>query len=196
MFFLHTQEAQRYLVFGARFACEDGGGPALEAIQKKFGPTEAAFGKRYFEEYKRKHGYADAIDKFLAKAVPYWESKEKAGGAKAEGLGAPKPPEEAAIVDALQKDEEIARNALYDATKDTAGFFAEVQEILEKGRKPEVIGDLEQVVIMDDTASGRAEITIGLAPTSEPAKSPPKVEKTCRTYKFRRVNGGWLLDSL
>ena len=94
-------------------------------------------------------------------------------------------------MDALPNDEELNRQALFDATKDKVGFFAAVHKILEKDRKPNVIGELEQVAIDGDTATGRVEITI----VPQPGESPPVVDKNYKTFKFRRVNGGWLLDS-
>jgi hypothetical protein len=193
-YLLFTPEAQRDLLFGANIACEDAGGAklkSLKAVQEKFGPDEAQFGKMYFEAYKQKHDHAELIDKFLAKAVPFWKSKKNAGaGPKAEEATTP-PPEEAAAIDALPKDDELGRQALYGATKDKIGFFVSVQTILEKDRRPNDIGDLEQLIIKDDTAEGSAKVTI--MPGSGES---PEVRKIEKTFKFRRVNDGWLLDSL
>lgn len=196
-YFLFTLEVQRDMVFEAQFACGEVDGPALEAIQKKLGPTETETGKKYFEAYKRKHGHGEVIDKFLAKAIPHWEAKDReAAGAKAEAAGTATPPEEAALVEALPNDEELNRQAIYDATKDKVGFFEEVQKVLENGRNSNIIGDLRQVDIKDDKATGRAEITIVPTPGETPPKSGGSRPPYDKPFKFRRINGGWLLDSL
>ncbi len=190
---LLTPEVQRYMPFETQFVCIMRNDPTLQAIQKKFGPTEAAAGKRYWEAYKRKHGHAELIDKALAKAIPYWESKNKgAGGTETGQAGMVPPPPESAAMDALPKDEELSRQAIYDATKDKVAFFAEVQKFIQKDRKPNIIGDLEQVTIKGDTATGHAKITI----LPQPGDSLQKVRKTDKTFKFRRINGSWLLNSL
>jgi hypothetical protein len=131
-YFVYTPEIQQDLVFETQFVCimktKD---PTLQAIQKKFGPTEAETGKRFWEAYKQKHGHAELIDKFLAIAVPYWELKDKgAGGTETGETGMVPQFSESAAMKALPKDEELFRQAVYDATKDKVGFFAEVQKII------------------------------------------------------------------
>lgn len=197
VYFMSTSEVQRNMVYEAEFVCVAAKDPAIKAIQKVFSPTEGMVGKRYWEEYKRKHGHAEVIDKCLAKAIPYWELKDKgAGGTEAGQAGTAPPPPECAAMDALPKDEELFRQALYDATKDKVGFIAEVQKLDRKRRKPDIIGDLEQVTIKDDTATGQARITGVPQPGESPRKpgqAPAVYEKP---FKFRKVSGGWLLDSL
>lgn len=194
-YFLFTTKAQRDLVFEANFACEDAGGAKFESLKKirqELGAREAALGKRYLEEYKRKHGHAEAIDKYLAKAVPYWESKNKGTGASKTGESDAIPAADKAAVDDLPVDEELARAALYDATKDKVGFFTAVQKVLGEDRKANIIGDLEQVAVKGDKATGRAKITI--LPTR--GESRPAAETIDKTFEFQRVNGGWLLDGV
>jgi hypothetical protein len=192
-YFLFTPEAQRDMVFEAEFVCGVRNDPALKVIQKRFGPAEAAVGQRYWKEYKRKHGHAEVIDTFLLKAIPYWERKEQLGGGKetAQAGTVPRPPE-SAVMDDLPDDEELLRQAVYDATKNKVAYFAEVQKLVGKGRKPNIVGDLEQVAIKGDTATGRVTITV----VPQPPDSPQKIDKFDKTFKLRRINGGWLLDSL
>jgi hypothetical protein len=192
-YFQCTPEIQCDLVFEAVFTCGIKNDPTLNAIQKKFGPAETAFEKRYWEEFKRKHGHAELIDKFFTKAIPYWELKDKrAGGTETGQAGMVPPPPKSAAMKALPKDEELLRLALYDVTKDKVAFFAEARKFIGKDRKPNIIGDLKQVTIKGDTATGRAKVTI----LPQPGDSLQKVRKTDKTFKFRRVNGSWLLDSL
>lgn len=197
-YFLCTPEVQRELVFQTQFACLVAEKvPAVSVIQKQFGPTEAEYGRRYYEAYKRKHGHAEVIDRFLATAIPYWESKEKeAGGGKTGRADTVPPPPEVPGMDALPEDEELSRQAVYDATKDKVAFFVGVQELDRKRRKPDIVGDLAQVTITGDTATGRAKITIVHQPGEsprQPGQAPPVYDKP---FKFRRINGSWLLDSL
>ena len=194
LYFLFTPKVQRDMVFEAYFACGELDDPKLKAVQKTFGCSEAALRKRYLEEYKRKHGHNEEIDKYLAeieKATADAESNKRGAEPTKKEISdmAPSPAE--AAVNALPNDEDLLRQVLYDLTKDKVGFFTAVQEVLEKRRKLNVIGDLEEVTIKGDTATGRAKITI----VPKPGESPPKVDKIDKTFKFRRVDGGWLLDS-
>jgi hypothetical protein len=60
------------------------------------------------------------------------------------------------------------------------------------------LGDLENLVVRGDTATGSAKETIlrRIASGESPPKAggPPSTHD--KPFKFRRVNGGWLLDSL
>jgi hypothetical protein len=182
LYFLFTTDAQRDLVFEANFACEDAGGAKFESLKKvrqEFGASEADLGRRYLEGYKRKHGHGEEIDKYLAKAVPYWESKKKAArGTKTRESDAVPAPDGAAVA-TLPNDEELVREALFGATKDKVGFFTAVQKVLEEGRTPNIIGDLEQVAIEGDKATGRAKITI----VPPPGESPRVRNSTVRFYR-------------
>jgi hypothetical protein len=194
LYFLHTPEAQRDMVFEAVFVClmHDSEKPhPLISVQEEYGASEAAFGKRYYEGYKKKHGHAELIDRYLAKAIPHWESNDKgAGGSETAQNDTTEPPPEFAAVSALPKDDELTRQALFDATKDKVRFFAEVQKIVSEGRKPTVFGQLEHIIIKGDTATGQARLTFSPSPGS----MKQDVTESDRTIKFRRINGSWLMD--
>ncbi len=97
----------------------------------------------------------------------------------------------------------------YDAVtahvKDKAGFVEAVAKHFEEStakRHEEnpisPLGDLEHLVVQGDTATGSAKETIlrRIASGESPPKAggPPSTHD--KPFKFRRVNGGWLLDSL
>ena len=88
-------------------------------------------------------------------------------------------------------DDQLWRDVVVANVKDKAGFFEAVAKLSEKDPVWPV-GDLEQVVVQSDTATGRAKLTF-VPSAGEPR---PTVDKIDKTFKFRRVNGGWLLDSL
>jgi len=77
--------------------------------------------------------------------------------------------------------------------KDKAGFFDAVAKLRVDTIDP--LGDLTQVAIKGNTATGRAKKTLipmpGESPTP-PGSAPPVYEKT---VEFRRINGGWLIDT-
>jgi hypothetical protein len=74
--------------------------------------------------------------------------------------------------------------------KDKAGFFEAERNLLAKASVSPV-SDLEQLVVHNDTATGHAKIT--WVPTPGESREVSKFDKT---FKFRRIDGGWLLDSL
>ncbi len=81
--------------------------------------------------------------------------------------------------------------------KDKLGFVEAVGKSFGKERKassPRLWGVLKDVVIVGNTATGRAALP---GYENAPERGPKKVqEKIYKTFTFRRVNGGWLLDSL
>ncbi len=195
-YFLFTPQVQRDMVFEAYFACGEVGGDRgakLEAIQRKFALAETAVRSRYLEAYKRKHGHAEEIDRFLAeigKATDEAGSKQQGTRPTKKGTDSAAPSPAEAAVNALPKDENLFREVLYDLTNDKVGFFVAVERALEKGRKRSVIGDLEHVNTKGNAATGRAKMTILPASGESPA-TPYTIEKA---FTFRRVNDGWLID--
>lgn len=100
-------------------------------------------------------------------------------------------------------DEQLFRDVLAAHIKDKAGFYEAVAKCFDErdARRHELgpimpLGDLEHLVVNDDTATGTAKQTILPRPGESPLKpgqAPPIYEKP---FKFRRINGGWLLDSM
>jgi hypothetical protein len=194
LYFLFSPEVQRDVIFQFLFTCVAAENiPEVRAIRKKFGPREASTAILYYEAYKKKHGHAELIDKCLQEAIPYWKAKDEETDSNEQRAIIPP---SCAAMDALPKDDALVRQAVYDATKDKVTFFVEVQKLDRKRAKPDIVGDLKDVAIKDDVATGRAKITVEPQVgegAKEPARRPPSYEKT---FKFRRINGGWLMDSL
>jgi hypothetical protein len=100
-------------------------------------------------------------------------------------------------VRAPPRDEPLWCRALAAHAKDKAGFVEKVLKLSEKKDQPTLpYGPLEDVVTHGNTATGRAAM-ISFHFEKTPGKPPKKVEdRIDKTCQFRRVNGGWLLDSL
>jgi hypothetical protein len=180
LFSLLTPEAQNAAAFEEFFSCtmSDSGGADTEAtmIVKKYVDL-GTIQDDYEQKYKKKHG----ID--LAKHRAGHETDPKYV-----------PP---------KHDEQLWRDVVAAHIKDKAGFFEAVAKHFDErdAKRHEVnpvmpLGELEHLVVHDDTATGNAKETIlprsGESPL-KPGQAPPVYEKS---FKFRRINGGWLLDSL
>lgn len=159
-----TPEAQKETVFEVFFSCTMSSSEESRAIVKKY-VDGAAANDEFQKKYRKKHG----ID--IAKLV---EGREN------DPTFRPPPP-----------DRDLLRDAVAAHVKDKAGFYEAATDLFVK-TAVSPLGDLEDLTVHDDTATGRAKRTI--VPT--PGESPPAVDKIDKTLKFRRVNGGWLLDSL
>jgi hypothetical protein len=177
VFSLLTPEAQNDAVFESFFACMEQGSKEMGPnISQYVGIGIATLEDDYEKQYKEKHG----ID--LAKVRAGHENDPKF---------VPPP-----------HDEQLWRNAVASHVKDKAGFCEAVAKHFDEraaNRHEEnpvwPLGDLEHLVVQGDTATGSAKETIlprgGESPL-KPGQSPPIYQKP---FKFRQVNGGWLLDS-
>ncbi|MDR3634848.1 MAG: hypothetical protein P4L84_13675 [Isosphaeraceae bacterium] len=174
-FSLMTRELQDDVIFECDFACEVRDDKDTNAILKRFGIDEATLMSDLRREYKAKHGVEPADEKAFQDAL---EKEYKAAH------GVPPPSPRYVWTDILRRH-----------VKDRAGFYeAAVNLIVD--HPPSPIGDLEQAVIHDDTATGRATVP-AIHPERPPGEAPRKVEDTrYKTFRFRKVNGGWLLNSV
>jgi hypothetical protein len=160
-----TPEAQNDAVFEDFFACAEHASKEEHAIVKEY-VDGTTLNDDYEKKYKEKHG----IDLPKLRA-----------GRETDPTFVPPPP-----------DRDLLRDVVAAHVKDKAGFFEANAKLSEKN-PVSPLGDLEQLVIDDDTATGRAA-TPGFH-YETPGKTPRKVEdKTYKAFHFRRVNGGWLLD--
>jgi hypothetical protein len=78
--------------------------------------------------------------------------------------------------------------------QDKAGFFEAVSNLFDQGDRYEPLGELKQLTVVGDTASGQAE-----SMKQHLSSSGDGVEKVVRrrydqTFQFRKVNGGWLIE--
>jgi hypothetical protein len=168
LFSLLTPEAQSHAVFESFFECTERGSKQTGAIVTKYVDL-ATLNDDYENQYKKKHG----VD--LAKVQ---------AGHENDPTFVPPP-----------HDEQLWRDAVVARVKDKAGFFEAVAKLSEKN-PVSPLGDLEELAVHGDTATGHAKMTILPRPGESPPKAggpPPIYDKP---FKFRRVNGGWLLDSL
>jgi hypothetical protein len=176
LFSLLTPQAQKDAVFEDFFSCTmSNSGEAAAIIRKYVDGAEA--NSEYEQRYKKKHG----ID--LAKHRAGHETDPKYV-----------PPEH---------DDQLWRDVVAAHVKDKAEFNAAVAKYFDErdAERHEVepvmpLGKLEHLVVHDDTATGSAKQTVLPRPGESPLKpgqAPPVYEKP---FTFRRVNAGWLLDSL
>jgi hypothetical protein len=149
------------------------------AIQKEYGLDDATLTGILKNEYKAKHGVDPdnaALDDFL---VEEYATKPDAGESSAE----PDPASPGLKRDALC-------NFLAAHVKDKAGFFDAAANLLFRPISP--VGNLEHLGFGADTAKGDAKLTY----IPPPGESPRVVKEHDKTFRFRKVDGGWLLDSL
>jgi hypothetical protein len=165
IFFLLTPDAQNDALFEGYFECGIRDSKESNAILSKYGLDDASLKIPLRKEYQEKYGVDIAtLDE------------------NSHGEATRTPP---------SLDRESVVEFVSAQVKDKVGFFGSVAN-LSRDIPVAPLGDLEQVVIHNDAATGGATMTT--APTlGEP---PPVVDKTHKTFRFRRVNGGWLLDSL
>ena len=87
-------------------------------------------------------------------------------------------------------DRDLLRDTVASHVKDKAGFFEAVARLSEGAPGPP-LGDLEKLIVNGGTATGRAKIAL----PPKPGERPPTVHWLEKTFRFRRIDGGWLLNS-
>jgi hypothetical protein len=162
-----TPEAQKDALFETYFACGMSGSKEVATICEKFidGVTLNA---DYEKRYKEKHGMS--IAEVRAK-----EQTEEPRGPTA------------------TSDRDLLVEALNAQIQDKVGFYEAALNLLESSDSPSPIGDLGQMVIEGDSATGAADIAI-VHYEMKPGEPEKRVDdKVPKTFKFRKVNGGWLI---
>jgi hypothetical protein len=162
VFPLLTPEAQDHCVAESFFSCMEAGSKRTGDVVPKF-VDGAALTDDYDKAYKKKHDVATA-------------KREQ----RKNPTSAPPP-----------HDGQLWNEVVVAHVKDKVGFCEAVEKLF--GNNPvEPLGDLEQVAVDGDTATGKAKLTLGPLP----GELPRAVDKIDTTYRFRKIDGGWLLDSL
>jgi hypothetical protein len=98
-------------------------------------------------------------------------------------------------------DDQLWRDVVASHVKDKAGFYEAVAKSFEDRAAKQheenpvmPLGDLENLVVHEDTATGSVKETIlrsGGESSRKPEEEPPVYD---RPLKFQRINGGWLID--
>jgi hypothetical protein len=96
------------------------------------------------------------------------------------------------------KDETLFIDTLFSLVEDREGFYAAVSKLFGDSGHSSPIGELRDVIISGDFATGVGTVTISSTTSREDSKE--KVEtrrwiKHDRTYEFRKINGEWLIDN-
>jgi hypothetical protein len=96
-------------------------------------------------------------------------------------------------------DGELWCDAIVSHVKDKAGFYEAVSNHFDERaakrhekRPVPPLGELQHLDVHGEWASGTAKLTI----IPGPGESPPRVNPIDKSFRFRKVNGGWLIDSL
>ncbi len=171
-FRLLTSQGQVESVYMVCLAVTELASKEREAILSKY-VDEGAAERDYEKWYKDEHGVD--LKKFRAE-----HEHEKAP------------------VHAPTRDDQLWWYAVASHVKDKPEFAEDVSKLLEEKKKLGPIlpyGPLEDVVINGDKARGRAaRLSYHYEPV--PGKTPKRVEdKIYAKFRFRRVDGGWLLNS-
>jgi len=92
-------------------------------------------------------------------------------------------------------DMDLFTDTLYSRIEDKAGFYAAVSTFFLGSDSAPPIGELEQLVVDGDKATGRSKVIVRSTQRS-PGQAPRTIaEKVYKTYEFRNVNGEWLIES-
>lgn len=102
-------------------------------------------------------------------------------------------------------DDKVWYDAVTAHVNDKAAFYVAVTKHFEDRAVKQdeenpisPLGDLEHLVVQGDTATGSAKETIlrRIASGESPPKAGGPPSTLDKPFKFRRINDGWLLDSL
>jgi hypothetical protein len=172
-----TSESQNDAIFEAFFTCMEAQG--ADAIKGR-GPEAKGIGRLVgrFLDARTLH---DDCEK-------QYKKKHSIDSAK------PLPPD--------ARDDQLWRDVVVSHIKDKAGFYeAVVKHFDERAAKRheerpvEPLGELQRLDVHGahgEWATGSAKLTL----IPGPGESPPVVNPIDKTFRFRKVNGGWLIDSL
>jgi hypothetical protein len=183
LFSLLTPEAQKDAVFESFFACMERHGAdaitrrdteGMDRLIRKYLDT-STLNEDFQKQYEKKHG----VDQVKSEADHQSDQKF-----------VPPP-----------RDDQLWHDIVAAHINDKAGFYEAVAKYFDEsaakrheGNQISKLGDLEQVVLHDDTASGQAKVTIMPRPGETKGGGPPPAYD--KPFKFRRIDGGWLIDSL
>jgi hypothetical protein len=164
-----TPDSQKDQMFEIYFACGMSSSNEVAAMCKKYIGERETFNDDYERRYKEKHGVS--IEDVRAK-----EQTEKPRGPTA------------------TSDRDLIVEVLNAHIQDKAGFYEAAANLLNQGDNYEPLGELKQLTVEGDTASGQAESMM-----QHLSSSGDGVEKVVRsrhdkTFHFRQVNGGWLIE--
>lgn len=206
-FLCWVPERREDQVFEAYFGCNmKPGKPEVIAALKKYGVEESAVDAEYTKRYKEKHGidldawYAERekrMAKGVAKAQAEWAAKEgknmPPGGATGGPFpvteldpGPPQPPDDSALL----------RQIVVARVIDKVGFVDEAtRAVISVDADPVGFTPLEHVCLNGDKAQGRTSKT-SYHFESRSGKAEVKVgDKIDGTFHFRKLVGGWLIES-
>jgi hypothetical protein len=95
-------------------------------------------------------------------------------------------------------EQQLVRDVMAAHVRDKAGYFEAVRNLLDLSNDRGFVGELKQVTVEGDTASGQAD-SIYQSLSNEVSDEGKRVQKRVRTrfdntLRFRKVNGGWLIE--
>jgi hypothetical protein len=139
---------------------------AIKAISKKY--IQASWHKAFEERYREKFG----IDR----------AKARDRQAKNPAINLP-------------NETELMAEVLSERISDQLGFFSDMNAVILEGDRSPPFGDLHNVVIHGDTATGQTESQIESIASDGQGPYRKVIQKYQQTIRFRRTKAGWLLDA-
>ena len=96
---------------------------------------------------------------------------------------------------AMEADEhQLLCDVVAAHVKDKAGFFEAVRNLFDLDYYGGLLGELKQVSVEGDTASGQAEMVNEDQVSYGNGVHKVVCSRYDKTFHFRKVNGGWLID--
>src|SRR5262245_12748820 len=158
-----TPESQKDMMFEIFFACAMSDSSEVAAMCKKYIGGRDTFNEDYERRYKEKHGVS--IEEVRAK-----EQTEEPRGPTA------------------TSDRDLLVEVLNAHIQDKAGFYESAANLLEQGESYEPLGELKQLTVEGDTASGQAESMMQHLSSSGDGVDKVVRSRYDKAIHFRKVN--------
>jgi hypothetical protein len=161
-----TPDSQKNMMFELVFRCGLGGSEKAPLIVKKF--VDEKWPSDFQKRFKEKFGMDHATFREKLRKDP--------------------------TVAAMETSEhQLLCDVVAAHVRDKAGFFEAVSNLF-GGDNYEPLGELKQVTVEGDTASGQAEAMFQSWESSGDGVQKVVRSRYEKTFHFRKVNGGWLIE--
>jgi hypothetical protein len=188
-FSLMTEDWQSDRLFECVFTLSESAGKESLQVLKKYRLDEATFDADLKAEYKAKHGAEPDDTALMTDLEKEYKARHRIGTARsgaAQSGAEPQPPLSATPRDITR---DIMRDLLAMRVKDKAGFYSDTLEAI-SGWVSVSFGDLEQVAVRGDMATGRVKISMVFH------HDKMSNRHSISPVNFKMVNGSWLIDFL
>ena len=160
-----TPDAQKSMVFELVFQCGLGGSERAPLIVKEF--VDDKLQSDFDKKFKEKFGMDHATFREKLRSDPNVAAQETS-------------------------EHQLLCDVVAAHVRDRAGFFEAVSNLFDQGDEP--LGELKQIMVDGDTASGQTESMMQHLSSSGDGVYKVVRSRYDKTFQFRKVNGGWLID--